>query len=529
MSNLVFNAEFPDIWPPDALSGGTISLRSSTVLTYTSDAGFLVSLTGANLTYDADGLPSGGTVTGLTISKNGVTYATLNGIEVDFARAGLWIFGYNDGGTMIAPDPYQLIDHALRGDDSVTGSSGFDDIMAGAGDDTIFAGDGDDYVSDQAGSDVMDAGAGWDVLSYYEANWSTAADGGIYLDAEAGLVFDPWGFTDTIEGFEEYRDTSYHDILQGRATDEDFWVNRGNDEIDGRQGYDWLSYADAHRFGATRGISVNVATGQVRDSWNGTDIFTGIEAIRGTRFADIFTGSSGEDNFVGGAGKDAFSGGSGTDWLGFWSNGWNSDGGKGVTVDLGLTIEVINDGYGNAENANGFENLLGSQFADKLSGNAVANAIWGDEGNDTLAGAGGDDFLFGEAQRDSISGGDGNDFLVGGTASDILSGGAGADVFAFSGTLKYAGVDTISYYSSADLIMVDSYWGEFFSATLVANQFRSGAGVTTANSSTQRFLYNTTTGDLYYDKDGNGASAAVKFATLTNKPVLDHTDIEIWF
>ena len=42
-----------------------------------------------------------------------------------------------------------------------------------------------------------------------------------------------------------------------------------------------------------------------------------------------------------------------------------------------------------------------------------------------------------------------------------------------------------------------------------------------------RIVYNTTNGALFFDVDGNGATAAVQFATLTGAPALTAADFEI--
>jgi Ca2+-binding RTX toxin-like protein len=40
-------------------------------------------------------------------------------------------------------------------------------------------------------------------------------------------------------------------------------------------------------------------------------------------------------------------------------------------------------------------------------------------------------------------------------------------------------------------------------------------------------LYNTTSGALYYDSDGNGAVAALQFATLTGNPLITNADFTV--
>jgi Ca2+-binding RTX toxin-like protein len=72
------------------------------------------------------------------------------------------------------------------------------------------------------------------------------------------------------------------------------------------------------------------------------------------------------------------------------------------------------------------ENLVGSNFADKLYGNELANVITGGAGNDTL------------------DGGAGNDILVGGTGNDVITGGAGFDVFSASDSLAHYKVSRTS-------------------------------------------------------------------------------------
>jgi hypothetical protein len=81
------------------------------------------------------------------------------------------------------------------------------------------------------------------------------------------------------------------------------------------------------------------------------------------------------------------------------------------------------------------EGVIGSAFADTLTGNADNNEIRGGAGNDTISGLGGNDILRGDAGADTISGGSGTDMFV---MNDVAS------------------IDTISDYAAGEIIDVTS-------------------------------------------------------------------------
>jgi hypothetical protein len=60
--------------------------------------------------------------------------------------------------------------------------------------------------------------------------------------------------------------------------------------------------------------------------------------------------------------------------------------------------------------------------------------------------------------------------------------------------------------------------------SLNSEYFRSSS-TGAANDDNDYFLYNTTTGALFYDADGNGSGVATQFASLTTKPNLTANDI----
>ncbi len=57
--------------------------------------------------------------------------------------------------------------------------------------------------------------------------------------------------------------------------------------------------------------------------------------------------------------------------------------------------------------------------------------------------------------------------------------------------------------------------------------FWSVAGVTASHDADDRVMYNSTTGALYYDADGNQSTAAVQIAQMTANTVLTYQDFFI--
>jgi len=58
-------------------------------------------------------------------------------------------------------------------------------------------------------------------------------------------------------------------------------------------------------------------------------------------------------------------------------------------------------------------------------------------------------------------------------------------------------------------------------------RFRAAAGAPGGADATDRVIYNTSTGQLYYDADGSGAGAAQLLATLQGAPGVSATDISV--
>ncbi|AUB44264.1 Ca2+-binding protein, RTX toxin-related (plasmid) [Nostoc flagelliforme CCNUN1] len=132
--------------------------------------------------------------------------------------------------------------------------------------------------------------------------------------------------------------------------------------------------------------------------------------------------------------------------------------------------------------------------------NDLDNNITGlDNSDDVINGQGGNDWLDGKS---------GNDLLRGGTGNNTLIGGAGDD------NLK--GIDRIhDFYATNELIQVSAagFGGGLSSSSLQVSQLTIGASATT---NTQRFIYNSTTGGLFFDQDGSKSGfTQVQFAQLS--------------
>ncbi len=189
-------------------------------------------------------------------------------------------------------------------------------------------------------------------------------------------------------------------------------------------------------------------------------------------------------------------------------------------------------------------NIIGSNFNDNLTGGGNSDTITGGLGNDTLNGLGFADSINGGAGSDILSGGSGNDIVVGGTESDTLFGGGGSDTltggtgfadrFAYAATTE--GVDTITDFTTAefDLIQISASGTGFAGSGLTPGAlpgtafFSSPTAGPGSGDAAIRFIYNTTSGNLWFDRDGSGATASVQLATLTGAPAaFDHSYIAI--
>ena len=135
---------------------------------------------------------------------------------------------------------------------------------------------------------------------------------------------------------------------------------------------------------------------------------------------------------------------------------------------------------------------------------------------------------FGNSQDNVIVGNLVANRLNGLAGADTLTGNNGADTFVFSTAFSAAEADTITdFTSTVDVIWLDdSVFTGLAVGTLTAAAFKSNAAGQ-ATDATDRIIYETGTGRLYFDADGNGTIARVQFAVLTGAPALVNADFEV--
>ena len=269
-----------------------------------------------------------------------------------------------------------------------------------------------------------------------------------------------------------------------------------------------------------------IDAGDSTDRVSGGD---GNDTIFGGEGLNLLNGDAGDDTITGGSGKDVIYGGDGDDTL-IGGDGNNLlDGGEGDdTITGGTGNDVIRGGDGIDTvdySAAGSSIVLNLQRATSTSSTEGADRVAGIE---NAIGGDFDDTIVGNTAVNVLDGGAGNDTLSGGWASDILTGGEGDDTFLFNtGIGGASGFDTITDFTSGEDTIA-----------LGQNIFRNAGPIgeldgdaftigTSATTLLHRIIFDDATGELFYDRDGTGAGAAVKFAVLEPGLELSNADFTI--
>ena len=223
--------------------------------------------------------------------------------------------------------------------DTIVGNIANNVLQGGGGDDFIYGYEGDDVLTGGSGNDNLDGGLGSNTAvfsglrSAYSISWNgqigtvVGPDGTDTITNVAWLRFADQTIAATPTGGLLVHGGVTDNVMIGSALDDTFYGMMGNDTLTGGDGDDILNGGDgddvldggqgtdmADYQGATTGVSVNLATGQVL-GLSGADRLISIENVRGSDQNDTLTGDAGANVLWGGGGRDLLFGGAGNDRL----------------------------------------------------------------------------------------------------------------------------------------------------------------------------------------------------------------------
>ncbi|MGF6227299.1 Ca2+-binding RTX toxin-like protein [Inquilinus ginsengisoli] len=313
--------------------------------------------------------------------------------------------------------------------EAATGSAFNDRLLGDAGTNFLVGLNGDDTLRGGAGADVLDGGAGSDFVNYQ----GSSAE--VFVDIQNGLIFSGDATGDQLTSIENIYGSSFSDTLAGDAGRNIIGGEGGADLIDGRGGDDALAGEAGNDI--LNGMDGNdrLVGGDGTDSLSGA---AGNDSMDGGAGNDGAFGHAGNDSITGGAGADQLDGGDDNDFLEGGADADSLTGGAGIDTasyaGSGAGVIVVLGGASSGGDAQGdtlagIEQVMGSGFADTITGDAGANTLWGLSGDDVL---------------------------TGGAGADVLKGGAGNDHFSYGATgdstLAAAGRDTITDFTTGDRI-----------------------------------------------------------------------------
>ncbi|MFO1005163.1 MAG: choice-of-anchor D domain-containing protein [Planctomycetaceae bacterium] len=325
------------------------------------------------------------------------------------------------------------------GNDSLIGNGGNDVLTGGLGVDSFDGGDDNDSLTIDNFDTSVNGGAGLDRVTV------TGATGAVNLNLTTGQIetviasssafdnlFDASGAAWAVSitggsGNDTLIGGNLNDTLTGGAGDDSLVGNGGNDTLTGGLGADAFDGgADNDSLtidnddtsvnggsgldrvtvtGATGAVNLNLTAGQIETVVASSSTFhntfdatgatwavsitggSGHDTLIGGNLNDTLTGGDGDDLLIGGLGNDRLTGGVGIDTIGYQS--------ASGPVTVNLTTKKTTGAAG-ADTLSTIENVIGSLFADTITGDLLNNLLDGGDlnvGNDTILGGGGVDSI----------------------------------------------------------------------------------------------------------------------------------------
>jgi Ca2+-binding RTX toxin-like protein len=229
----------------------------------------------------------------------------------------------------------------------------------------------DNIIYANRGNNKLDGGLGANTVSY-----EYGANGPVTVDLVAGKATGGSG-SDTLANFQGVIGSSYDDTII---------VNSAAKTLDGSLGSDTVSYQGFS-------VPVKVDLGGLGTKGSATAVggvnetLINIENVTGSNFDDTLQGTVGNNVFDGGTGNDTVT--------------YDKASTSGVVVSLATSLPQNTGGSG-FDTLKNIENLIGSPYNDKLTGDGGNNILNGGAGNDILTGGKGDDTYIVDSVGDQV-------------------------------------------------------------------------------------------------------------------------------
>jgi Ca2+-binding RTX toxin-like protein len=266
---------------------------------------------------------------------------------------------------------------------------------------------------------LLQGGAGNDTINGFgltinRADYSSATSA-ISVDLGAGSASDGQGGTDLLINVRRVRGSNFDDTILGSTADDIIETRSlGSHRLDGGGGTNTYNFADTAGTRDTSAVLIDLGTtpadgggyvGFVVKLGSITDTLIRFNQARGADGNDTLYGTPGDDVLRGAAGDNLLDGRGGLNTLEYGTHWWGSVPTHGVVVNLD-TGRATNPWDG-TDTISNFQAVIGTPFADSLTGSAAAETLTGGAGNDTLIGGAGD----------NLSGGAGDDIILIGTTT----------------------------------------------------------------------------------------------------------------
>jgi trimeric autotransporter adhesin len=332
---------------------------------------------------------------------------------------------------------------------TILGNAGANVLDGGAGSDTLSGGAGDDtYVVDASTDVIVEAANGGTDIVYASASYTlsanvedlvltgTAAINGTGNAQDNSIVGN--GANNVLNGM------AGADTLAGGAGNDTYIVDNAGDVVIENAGEGTDTVQASVDYALASNVENLTLTGSagIGGSGNALD-----NLLTGNGGDNLLDGGDGNDTLLGGAGNDTLVGGAGADSLqgGAGNDTYVVDAADTVVEAAGAGTDTVQADFSYVLGAN-LENLVLTGSADLTgTGNALANAIFGNDGANLLDGGAG---------ADALAGGAGDDTYIVDNAGDVVSEAADAGIDTVRASVNYslgANVENLVLVGSADI------------------------------------------------------------------------------